>query len=155
MTPERWLLIPILYLSIDGESTHLQPLPHSVAVLLLRHVALLQHQELANELVGVLNLQMTEQKLDYVIAALLQSLDASRADSRNLAMRKITRATYTTKITGDLLIDEFAQRLSSNLAVVRVETAFHDNDDITKEIMKGKRLLFFTDYLNWISLNAF
>lgn len=90
MTPERWLLIPILYLSIDGESTYLQPLPHSVAVLLLRHVALLQHQELANELVGVLNLQMTEQKLDYVIAALLQSLDASRADSRNLAMRKIT-----------------------------------------------------------------
>ena len=59
-------------------------------MLLLRHVALLQHQELANELVGVLNLQMTEQKLDYVIAALLQSLDASRADSRNLAMRKIT-----------------------------------------------------------------
>ena len=98
---------------------------------------------------------MTEQKLDYVIAALLQSLDASRADSRNLAMRKITRATYTTKITGDLLIDEFAQRLSFNLAVVTVETAFHDNDDITKEIMKGKRLLFFTDYLNWTSLNAF
>ena len=91
---------------------------------------------------------MTEQKLDYVIAALLQSLDASRADSRNLAIRAITWATHATKITRDLLIDEFAERLSSNLAVIRVETAFHDNDDITKEIMKEKRLLFFTDYLN-------
>ena len=148
MTPERWLLIPILYLSIDGESTHLQPLPHSVAVLLLRHVALLQHQELANELVGVLNLQMTEQKLDYVIAALLQSLDSSRTDSRNLAIRAITWATHATKITRDLLIDEFAQRLLSDLAVIRVETAFHDNDDITKEIMRKERLLFFTDFLN-------
>ena len=53
------------------KSKYIHPVPHGIAVLLLGHLRLLQHEELADKLVGVFNLRITVTGRLYVVRAIL------------------------------------------------------------------------------------
>ena len=103
---------------------YLHPVPHGITVLLLGHLRLLQHEELADKLVGVFNLRITVTGRLYVVRAILQDLHCSRTNSGNLCRQTTKMESNIEKIASYFLIDEIAESLLSNLASSRIETSF-------------------------------
>ena len=126
-------------MSTEGKK-HLQPVPHGIAMLLFRHIILLQHEELSNELVCVFNLY--GEKRTFSTTWSLQFFSFSIATFPIPGTCVVTRMQYSNgeKILCNLGINEGNESLFSNLALSRVKSVRHDN--ITKQIMNSLKWIW-------------
>ena len=126
-------------MSTEGKK-HLQPVPHGIAMLLFRHIILLQHEELSNELVCVFNLY--GEKRTFSTTWSLQFFSFSIATFPIPGTCVVTRMKYSNgeKILCNLGINEGNESLFSNLALSRVKSVRHDN--ITKQIMNSLKWIW-------------